>query len=240
LPLGIFIARFSRTVPFLRNKWFIAHWCIQLVFAGPIIIAGWVIGHRQVPKGDHFNDNHRRVGLALLVLYIVQISWGAFIHFVKPKPKPLPPVVAGLSLDAEKGANATPPQLEKGTPLDTNSTPSVPPPRGVDPLSPAYHPSSTPAHNRYPAVTGRPLQNYGHALNGLVIIALAFHNVRQGYQFEWEYAFGLAYTPFLQHINNWWISWVIIIPCIYVAGLTLLPRQWRQEEESLQQRSHPQ
>ncbi|KAG8892142.1 hypothetical protein FRC01_014323, partial [Tulasnella sp. 417] len=57
LPLGVFIARFSRTVSFLKDKWFTAHWFVQFVVSGPIIVAGWFIGYDYVGD-DHFQDTH--------------------------------------------------------------------------------------------------------------------------------------------------------------------------------------
>ncbi|KZP30315.1 CBD9-like protein, partial [Athelia psychrophila] len=73
---------------------------------------------------------------------------------------------------------------------------------------------------------GRPVQNYGHAVLGLLIIALAFWQVRIGYKYvypEWT----LSTVP--MGVNTVWIVWVALIPILYVAGLALLPRQFRQE-----------
>ncbi|KAG8895682.1 hypothetical protein FRC01_012249, partial [Tulasnella sp. 417] len=69
LPLGVFIARYSRTIPFLKDKWFTAHWFVQFVLSGPIIFAGWALGY-QFAGDVHFQDNHTRAGLALLILYL--------------------------------------------------------------------------------------------------------------------------------------------------------------------------
>jgi len=237
LPLGIFIARFSRTIPFLQNKWFTAHWVVQFVIASPIIFAGWAIGYQHVQSegGGHFRDRHTRIGLALLVLYLVQLLWGVIIHFFMPNPKALPPVAPTSAGEAEKAtgpsssAAPAPAAAHPGSPA--SSITAAEPRAQPLALSPDYTPSKVPCENRYPGLCGRPLQNYGHAINGLIIVALAFHNVREGYHFEWEMIFGLSYDSFtfLRHLNAWWISWVIIVPCIYVIGLTLLPRQWRQE-----------
>ncbi|KAG8979326.1 hypothetical protein FRB93_010145 [Tulasnella sp. JGI-2019a] len=206
LPLGVFIARFSRTVPFLQRKWFTAHWIIQLVLTGPIILAGV-----SLAAETHFTvtaSNHKGIGWGLLGMYVAQVLWGAIIHFWKPKPK----VRDGSKETATNGSD----------------TPASSMYRMLGPLSPSYY-------HRYPAICARPLQNYGHAILGLTIISLAFYQVRLGYHLEWEFVFGLPYTYFLKHFNAWWVSWVIIIPCIYVAGLTLLPRQWRQEDPARQQ-----
>ncbi|KAG8854217.1 hypothetical protein FRB96_007773 [Tulasnella sp. 330] len=239
-------ARFSRTVPFLQRKWFTAHWMVQLLLTGPIIIAGLTFANLHVPSTA---SNHRQIGWTLLGLYIAQFLLGIIIHFFKPKPKWIPGPAPGFSeLDSGSGPAAN--GAEKGQrPImmtqvnmpknnmatDTeDSTPSTVPHRNLDPLSPTYHASSLPPCNRYPAICARPPQNYLHAILGLTIIGLAFHQVQLGYKREWEYIFGMPYSSTLMHINSWWISWVIIIPCIYVAGLTLLPRQWNLEAAASQ------
>lgn len=75
----------------------------------------------------------------------------------------------------------------------------------------------------------RPIQNYGHALLGLLIIALSFYQVRTGYQSEWLVV-GRGLAP--SSVNTAWIVWVIVLPSLYIAGLTLLPRQYRLERAS--------
>ena len=57
----------------------------QLFVAGPIIFAGWYEGHKTTAtlQTPHFYDKHQKIGLALLILYVVQLCLGLFIHFVK-------------------------------------------------------------------------------------------------------------------------------------------------------------
>ncbi|KAF8903895.1 hypothetical protein CPB84DRAFT_710263 [Gymnopilus junonius] len=82
LPIGALVARYSRTLPY---KWFWAHWIIQLVITLPIIGYGWSLGYRTTASLElgHFVDPHEKVGLALLVLYCIQVFGGAIAHFFK-------------------------------------------------------------------------------------------------------------------------------------------------------------
>jgi hypothetical protein len=73
----------------------------------------------------------------------------------------------------------------------------------------------------------RPAQNYLHAIMGLVIIGLAFYQVRTGYTTEWPLKTGRV-TP--KAVNVVWYVWVVLLPVLYFAGLALLPRQFRQEQ----------
>ncbi|KZP07366.1 hypothetical protein FIBSPDRAFT_287803 [Athelia psychrophila] len=155
LPLGVLIARWTR--------WFAGHAVIQAVLSGPIIVAGVALGIHSVDAsgGMHLDDTHKKLGVALFVLYFVQLLGGAVIHFFKPK----------------------------------NSM-------------------------------RRPAQNYAHAFLGLLIIALAFWQVRTGYRSEYpEWATGRVPMG----VNTLWIVWVVLIPVAYFAGLALVPRQFRQE-----------
>lgn len=61
------------------------HLAFQLLFAGPVIYAGFAQGHdtTNMLQLPHFQDTHQRVGLALLILYVLQVVIGLVIHFFK-------------------------------------------------------------------------------------------------------------------------------------------------------------
>ncbi|KAF9789870.1 CBD9-like protein [Thelephora terrestris] len=84
LPLGSLVARYFRTS---TNTWFKAHQTIQSLLAGPIIVVGWSLGIAVVASGggSHFYNTHTRLGLALFVLYVIQVLLGNIIHRFKPK-----------------------------------------------------------------------------------------------------------------------------------------------------------
>lgn len=84
LPLGSLVARYLRTS---TNTWFKAHQAIQFLLAGPIIAVGWSLGIAAVVSGGgpHFDNTHTRLGLVLLILYVVQANIGNIIHRFKPK-----------------------------------------------------------------------------------------------------------------------------------------------------------
>ncbi|KAK7462308.1 hypothetical protein VKT23_007909 [Stygiomarasmius scandens] len=86
LPLGSVIARYLRT---FTNKWWGAHAVVQLILSGPLIFAGFYYGWKAADLlgNGHYFDPHTKMGLALLILYVIQVVWGLFIHFVKtPSP----------------------------------------------------------------------------------------------------------------------------------------------------------
>ncbi|KAG8897988.1 hypothetical protein FRC01_011075, partial [Tulasnella sp. 417] len=181
LPLGIFIARFSRTIPFLKDKWFTAHWFVQFIVSAPIIVSGWFIAYNYVGQ-DHFRDGHTML-------------LGAIIHFFKPKRKPLPPLEPYYAGEPESST-----RLQHMTePSQSSSVPQTYPPAHSAPSStalvgeghsPAYAAKPSAQETMVPAIKGRPIQNYTHALLGLTIIALAFYNVHEGYGDEWFTVFG--------------------------------------------------
>ncbi|KZP30311.1 hypothetical protein FIBSPDRAFT_1038318 [Athelia psychrophila] len=118
---------------------FAGHAVIQAVLSGPIIVAGVALGIHSVDAsgGMHLDDTHNKLGVALFMLYFVQLLGGAVIHYFKPK----------------------------------NSM-------------------------------RRPAQNYAHAFLGLLIIALAFWQVRTGYRREYpEWATGRVPMG----VNTLWI-----------------------------------
>jgi len=86
LPLGSLFARYART---FTNKWLYVHGTIQFLVAGPIIFAGWSEGYQLaaelgVVDYKSFKASvHQKIGLALLLLYLVQIVLGPAIHFFK-------------------------------------------------------------------------------------------------------------------------------------------------------------
>ena len=88
-----------------------------VIAAGPVIVAGFALGVASVKSAgvEDLDDTHKKWGVAIFVLYIVQLLLGAVIHWVKP--------------------------------------------------------ASWTVHKK------RPIQNYLHAVFGLVIIGLAFYQV---------------------------------------------------------------
>ncbi|KAI0076036.1 hypothetical protein K474DRAFT_1315198 [Panus rudis PR-1116 ss-1] len=164
LPAGALLARYLRT---FSNTWFKGHWIFQLALAGPVIITGVALGITGVHKAGaaHLDDDHKRWGIAIFVLYFVQVGLGAAVHYIKPK-----------SWVVERR---------------------------------------------------RPLQNYTHAVIGLLIIALAFYQVRTGFRTEWPTTTGRP--PVANAANIVWYVWVVLVFVLYFAGLALLRRQFRQE-----------
>lgn len=63
---------------------------------------------------------------------------------------------------------------------------------------------------------------------GLLIIGLAFYQVRNGYKDLWP-EFGVGIEP--SSVNRAWIAMVVVLVVFYVAGLALLPSQYKREAE---------
>ncbi|KAJ7354126.1 hypothetical protein DFH08DRAFT_922797 [Mycena albidolilacea] len=82
LPLGICIARYLRT---FTSAWFWPHAVVNFLLTGPLIFAAFALGYQTTAASGlpHFTDPHQKVGLALLVLYLIQVFLGCFIHLVK-------------------------------------------------------------------------------------------------------------------------------------------------------------
>ncbi|KAJ3992596.1 hypothetical protein F5050DRAFT_895974 [Lentinula boryana] len=82
LPIGVLLARYMRT---FTPIWFKGHWIVQFAVSGPIIVVGISLGIQAVVESgaQHLNDEHKRWGVALFILYLFQCSLGAFIHKVK-------------------------------------------------------------------------------------------------------------------------------------------------------------
>lgn len=75
----------EQTLNLTSSRWFHAHWPIQFLIAGPVIFAGCALGHQTTSlTGDlHYGDPHQKIGLSLLILYVLQLFIGAFVHFFK-------------------------------------------------------------------------------------------------------------------------------------------------------------
>jgi len=166
LPIGALIPRLTRT---LKWKWFNAHWAFQFLIAGPIIFAGWVFGYRTTNalETPRFMDIHQKIGLTLLILYLIQLALGAIVHFFK-----LPSVFNGH----------------------------------------------------------RPAHSYLHAALGLTIFALAAYQVHYGLNTEWLLLGGVHKVP--QSAKNAWLALIIVFWVLYVGALALLPRQFKQEQQT--------
>ncbi|KAK0213310.1 hypothetical protein DFS33DRAFT_1377795 [Desarmillaria ectypa] len=168
LPLGSLLARYVRT---FTPKWYTGHWISQFALAGPLIVVGFALGVQGVSSQGvpHLSDDHQKWGAGIFVLYLIQCSLGAIIHWVKPK-----------------------------------------------------------------RFIGRPPQNYLHAIFGLIIIGLAFYQVRTGYVSEWANSTGRGDVA--NGANIAWYIWVVLLPLLYSAGLAFLPKQYRQEAEGRKKR----
>ncbi len=93
--------------------------CASLrVAAAPIIVSGVAVGIAAVSTAGavHLDDDHKRWGIAIFVLYFIQCALGALVHYVKP--------------------------------------------------------------TSWTVRRKRPVQNYFHAILGLLVIGLAFYQVR--------------------------------------------------------------
>ncbi|KAK7448859.1 AdoMet-homocysteine methyltransferase [Stygiomarasmius scandens] len=78
--------------------------------------------------------------------------------------------------------------------------------------------------------TGRPPQNYIHAILGLLVIGLALFQVRDGYREEWPET--TRRDPLPKGVDVVWYIWVVLLPVLYAVGLAFLPKQYKQEAES--------
>jgi hypothetical protein len=80
VPTGVLFARYLRT---FTNRWWWAHWLTNFIVAGPLIFASWAEAHKARQLSGFPMDHHKRVGYAIIGLYIGQVLIGAFIHFVR-------------------------------------------------------------------------------------------------------------------------------------------------------------
>ncbi|KAI0708955.1 hypothetical protein C8T65DRAFT_204648 [Cerioporus squamosus] len=164
LPAGALLARYART---FTSGWFQGHWLFQFAIAGPVIVSGVAVGIAAVSSAGamHLDDDHKRWGIAIFVLYFIQCALGAIVHWIKP-----------TSWTVRKK---------------------------------------------------RPVQNYFHAIVGIIVIGLGFFQVRNGFSEEWTRVSGRP--PISNAVNIVWYVWVVLVPVLYLAGLALLPKQFRQE-----------
>ncbi|KAF7315842.1 Cytochrome b561 domain-containing protein [Mycena indigotica] len=176
LPLGILISRYLRT---FTKHWFWPHAIVNLFFVGPLVFATFALGYQLVNTSGipHFFDVHQKVGLALLILYIIQVCLGVFIHFIK---------------------------------LPASVTARIP--------------------------GGRPPQNYLHGLLGLSIVLLACWQTHYGLWHEWAFITGNAH-PVNWRCKHFWLGFVTAVWAIYLLGLLLLPRQYKQERQNRKEKS---
>lgn len=81
LPTGILVARYLRT---FTNRWYHAHWIINLALGFPLILAAWAMGRNahSFVDGDSRTPHGKR-GLIIIGLYIAQLGLGLFIHYIR-------------------------------------------------------------------------------------------------------------------------------------------------------------
>ncbi|GAA6010479.1 hypothetical protein JCM11491_006958 [Sporobolomyces phaffii] len=82
VPAGILLARLGRS-----GTWFPWHRAIQL-FSVTLIIVAAILGITQ-NSGPHFSDDHQRLGIILLALFVVQPLLGVFAHATQGAGAPL-------------------------------------------------------------------------------------------------------------------------------------------------------
>ncbi|KAJ7166728.1 hypothetical protein C8R46DRAFT_899435 [Mycena filopes] len=75
--------------------------------------------------------------------------------------------------------------------------------------------------------TRRPIQNYLHALFGIVILVLGMYQIRTGYHDEWPQYSGMGALP--TGVNGLWAFWCVFLVLVYTAGMWYIPKQYRQE-----------
>eukprot|EP00914_Ancora_sagittata_P012730 GHVO01024522.1.p1 GENE.GHVO01024522.1~~GHVO01024522.1.p1 ORF type:complete len:154 (+),score=2.61 GHVO01024522.1:672-1133(+) len=82
LPIGVLIPRYTRS---FTPAWFPIHFVIQLFLSGPVIFSAWYYGWQtsEALQLGHFLDPHQKMGLVLLILYVIQLALGLFTHFIK-------------------------------------------------------------------------------------------------------------------------------------------------------------
>ncbi|KZO98914.1 CBD9-like protein [Calocera viscosa TUFC12733] len=76
--------------------------------------------------------------------------------------------------------------------------------------------------------SSRPAHNYAHAVIGIGMFALAFYVIYEGFTSQWPLITGRTAPRGMLIL---WAVWVGVISFAYIAGMALLPRQYRQEGE---------
>ncbi|KAJ7582916.1 hypothetical protein C8J56DRAFT_831919 [Mycena floridula] len=80
-----------------------------------------------------------------------------------------------------------------------------------------------------PKKSAHPPSNVLHAAFGIVLMTLAFFQVRSGIS-EWEMVTGRSTSPVLY---LFWKMWAVVLAVVYLVGLVLLPRQFTQEKNGV-------
>jgi len=77
-PIAVLIGRLGRSIP----GWVMAHRLIQVLITFPLAIAAIVLGGKAVDNSlsGHLSDTHKKTGVALFILLVLQIVLGAVIH----------------------------------------------------------------------------------------------------------------------------------------------------------------
>ncbi|KAH9963750.1 hypothetical protein BC827DRAFT_1190607 [Russula dissimulans] len=164
IPLGVLIPRYFRT---FTNLWWWSHWLLNFFVASPLVFAAWGMAARAKHISHYPMDHHKRVGYAIISLYIAQLLLGAFIHFVRV------------------------------------------------PFLFVFH---------------RPPQNYFHMVLGAVILTMSAYQIHYGLYHEWPKGTGNVH-PIKGWAKHTWLALVITFWSLFVIGLALMPRQYKQERE---------
>ncbi|KAJ3990021.1 hypothetical protein F5890DRAFT_1482717 [Lentinula detonsa] len=85
LPAGALVARWTRTC---TDRWFKLHKLLNYMIALPVILVGWLLGPFAVfeARASHFTDAHQISGVPILVIYLLQLSLGRYIHARRGRP----------------------------------------------------------------------------------------------------------------------------------------------------------
>ncbi|KAJ3572505.1 hypothetical protein NP233_g3037 [Leucocoprinus birnbaumii] len=86
------------------------------------------------------------------------------------------------------------------------------------------------AQGLVPGNKPHPPSNIMHVCTGILVITLAFFQVRSGFD-EWESA--TSRSPLHAWCHDLWLAWAVIVPFAYLAGLSLIPRQFYQERQHI-------